>query len=469
MAYRHVDLTLASGANDGTSWADAYQGVAGLATAGGTAGDIVFVKNSGTAAGTYTLVGPTTAAGYVNPTQYYAVLAATTNEGVNVVTADLVPGIATAGAGTTPAYDHADSPLIQTNSPNDITFTGSVYAYGLDIQSGDWIAPTSNYAVTLEECRVACSGVNNTAYLGAIGNVDEIQCFTLINSKLDNGGTSSSKITLRGHPRVRIQGGVIDSNHTTAVMTFEEFSGSCQIIGADLSIGGETTIIDVGNGDGGHVTLHRCKYPASHVLVGGTTPNRFKVESWGSEDSTGLTTGGSEQAMEIRTAEGAVDIETTAVRTGGADDGAAGAFSWALTPNASATVDGVQPLYSPDMRIVVEGDGTSKTVTVYVANDGAGSPDNNKTNNEVWLELFYPSATGISMHDRETTKMLLLGSPDAVTIDAVSTWAAPAASPQKLTQAISPDYTGIVLARVAYSHRNATPDTLYVDPVPEIA
>ncbi len=94
---------------------------------------------------------------------------------------------------------------------------------------------------------------------------------------------------------------------------------------------------------------------------------------------------------------GTVDIETTAVRTGGASDGATGGFSYALT--AIRVSDNVVGVISPWMRVWVEGDGAAKTLTVFIANDDTESAGNLLQDDEVFLEVGFPSEAGISQYD----------------------------------------------------------------------
>ena len=109
--------------------------------------------------------------------------------------------------------------------------------------------------------------------------------------------------------------------------------------------------------------------------------------------------------------------------------------------------------------------GMSKTVDVYIANSGAGDYNDD----DVWLEVFYPSEGGTAQYDNETTQMTLLGTPAAVTNDATSDWSTGAGgkNAQKLTATIDPDYQGIAYCRVVFAKNfGATPETLYVDPKP---
>ena len=173
------------------------------------------------------------------------------------------------------------------------------------------------------------------------------------------------------------------------------------------------------------------------------------------------TAGESRQNLQIETRNGEVADETTAVRTGGATDRATGTFSWAMTPNAGDTIDNYLPLYSPWIRSWIRGDGTSKTITVYIANSGAGDYQND----EVWLEAHYPAEDGGAQHAFKTNRMPLLGTAANVTDDTDSTWGTGASNPQKLELSIAPDYSGPIYVRVAFAKNFASsPETLYVDP-----
>ena len=149
----------------------------GLVTAIGAAaaGDIIWVKDTHSAAATRTIAGPNAAADFVNPVRVYGVLPATTNENGDVVKADLIPGIATDGKGTTPAYDHASAPKVATTSNLDIHFSGSIYFYGIWFESNDKLnCNTSNSALIFEECK-----------LGRLGGPTKCQ---LITDDIQDGG-----------------------------------------------------------------------------------------------------------------------------------------------------------------------------------------------------------------------------------------------------------------------------------------
>ena len=251
-----------------------------------------------------------------------------------------------------------------------------------------------------------------------------------------------------------------------------EFTGVVRLFGCDLS-GCNATLFDYSNFQGARVELWNCKMPASHILTTGTATGFYTVANYGSEASTALGSTDSEQALQIHTHQGEVSIETTAVRTGGADDKATGGFAWALTANN--VNDNFVGVVSPWMYAWVEGDGTDKTLTVYIANDDAESAGNLLQDDEIFLEVAFPSEAGISMHDYLPDhgapgdgggRMQLLGTAVDIATDS-STWGTGGNNKQKLTQSIAPDYQGPLYCRVHFS-KSATPPILFIDPLPEI-
>jgi hypothetical protein len=237
------------------------------------------------------------------------------------------------------------------------------------------------------------------------------------------------------------------------------------VIGADLS-GGETNVTSITNSSTPLWVFKNCRFPASHTLAAGTISRRFRIEAYGcGETASGITT--SEQALEISSHEGTVDLETVKVRTGGATDSAAGAYSHDFTTIAGNTTEGYNSLYGPWMGLWVAGDGTSKTLTVYFTSDSGNTRGTDWDDDEVWLEVLYPDDAGGSKFDYQTLQMELLDTAVAVTDDTGSTWGAGTARDQKLQATIAPDYEGPVHCRVHFAP-GANAETIYVDPLPEV-
>ena len=137
-------------------------------------------------------------------------------------------------------------------------------------------------------------------------------------------------------------------------------------------------------------------------------------------------------------------------------------------------LDNLIGVVGPWLFAKVEGDGTAKVLNVYIANDAAESAANLIEDDEIFLEVVFPSEAGISMHDYLPDegapgdgggRMQILGTAaDITTTD--ETWGSGANNDQKLTQAIAPDYTGPLACRIHYSKSGGP--ALYHDARPEI-
>ncbi|RKZ99889.1 MAG: hypothetical protein DRQ42_06795, partial [Gammaproteobacteria bacterium] len=159
---------------------------------------------------------------------------------------------------------------------------------------------------------------------------------------------------------------------------------------------------------------------------------------------------------------GTIDSEATIVRTGGADDGASGAFSYAMTPKADGTLEGsCAALKSPWLTTWVEGG--SQTLTIYICNDTAST---DYLEDEVWVEFYTPDSGDTAQHDLTFDPTdHILESATTITDDTGSTWGAGGNNHQKLSVTVTTGFEGFAYARLHLAKRQATPDTLYLDPV----
>jgi hypothetical protein len=110
----------------------------------------------------------------------------------------------------------------------------------------------------------------------------------------------------------------------------------------------------------------------------------------------------------------------------------------------------------------VSGNGsTSKDFTVYIANDSGSD----LTTADVWVELLYPSESGTTLHEVSVSSRGIVDvSAGDVTDDTTSNWSTGAGgkNAQKIVIVGTPDYTGLVYARVIFAQAGTT--TCYVDP-----
>jgi hypothetical protein len=153
---------------------------------------------------------------------------------------------------------------------------------------------------------------------------------------------------------------------------------------------------------------------------------------------------------------------TSKYRTGGADDGEqANAYSWEIA-GTSAIADFHSWFESPWMVARIAA-GASQTVTVYVASEVT------LQDNEFWVEVISPSEAGspTALVRFQTTRPTVVATPGDLTTDGSSTWnGTGVTTKQKITVTISPTIAGEVRVR-AFLAKAST--TVYVDPKLEIA
>ena len=208
--------------------------------------------------------------------------------------------------------------------------------------------------------------------------------------------------------------------------------------------------------------------PASAVAITGTFTSRLAtVQLYDCNEDTAISS--SIQDFEFYSAAGSIVIETSRVRTGGADDDDSGLFAWAITPDANAPSFPGFTLKSPPIAIWL--DGTETTVTVHIANDAAeSSPTNDMHDDEVWAEVVasdsgLDTAQAVINNDR----MAILGTAADQANDAGSTWGSGANNHQTLDVTLAPGYEGWALVYVHCAERSGSPKIVYVDPLPELS
>ncbi len=460
MAEVYVDMNLATGSNNGTDWANAYQSlVTALNGSNAVSGDNVWVQGSETAGTAQTLNGGTTVG---HPVKVCGVKSGTTAE--PPATSDLIPGWRTGEARTEAnlAYNDGALPLFEVSSGgDDLGLEGQFFIYAMQLESGDDITGSgagSQSHVVLEECvlnmdKITPGTSNAFAYHMITKNCHVKQKIVeeLITA-LDN-----SEFWMIGGKYTN------ETGANTAGMVKTDMHRT-RFIGVDFSDAAHTlmkVVVSLGSID---LVFQNCLLNASTAILSGTRSlTNFAIELFSSANVTGKSSG-TIQNIDILSDAGDIVEETTAVRTGGADDGG-GLWSLAFTPVINGTRDQYYGLVGPWMAVDVEGDGTSQTVTVNIANSGGADYNDD----DVYLEVFYPSEGGTAQYDNQTTQMDLQATPSAVTDDTGSTWGTGGDNHQKLEASIAPDYEGVVYCRVVFTKNfGSSPETLYVDPLPEV-
>jgi hypothetical protein len=459
MANVYIDLDLGTGLNDGTSWANAYQTL-GAASGNVSNGDDAWIQGTDTLSASVTFVGPT---GFGNPAKLHGVASGTTN--APPVQGDLIVGWRTGDTRTVAnrAYKDAGVPHIDGSTTYNITIGGNLYCYGIKFTGAQVIIngfTVSKSEMVWEECEfiysILFAVANTTLARGVINRLINCGSQAVAAADLIQTGSTGALTTFIGH----------EFGGTSPTKVFDSsLSGFVEFIACDLSTY-SGALVDIAEVDEEFtLILQNCAIHASLALTSGTAIGPYFIELHHCNNVTSKTSG---SILDFAAAYITGDIleETTAVRTGGASDGAAGAFSHAFTPNVNGTRDQYYPLIGPWMHLWVVGDGTAQTVTVYIANSGAADYNDD----DVWLEVMSPSDGGTAQHSHDTNQMDLLGTPSAVTDDTGSTWGTGGNNHQKLEVSIDPDYEGPLYCRVHFAKNfGASPETLYVDPLPEVA
>ena len=484
MAFFHVLLNGAGTSGDGSTWADdssgtaAYIGGDGLVSAitATATGDTIYIKGTQAASGSKAWIAGVLLADQTNPIRIIGVIAATTNLGSSIVQSDLVPGLRTGNSTRAYAQTSGNAPpkLEVTGSSSDITMRGASYIYGVifkgsdDMLLGDSV--NGQTAQLFEECSFEVTGSGDKMQFGSLSNSNPVSQTRAVHCLFElNGGD----MIFRGPAHLEFYD--CDFNATLASegwLKGTEWTGSARFDTCDLS-GTTTPMFDIAAYLNSNIELWNCTMPASHILTTGTYSQFHRIPNFNSDDNTGFDSADSEQQLEIETRQGLIDVEVTKVRTGGADDEATdsgGLFSWGVT--ISNVTDNIVGVVTPWMSKWVTGDGTAKTLTVFIANDGAGDLQED----EVYLEIMFPHETGISRYQYLPDdgapgdgggREQLLGTASDLTDDTGSTWGGSVGNHQTLSQAIAPDYRGLVRCRVHYSKSGGA--VMYVDPQPTIA
>ncbi len=462
MADVYCDQSLVTGTDAGTSWTNAYKLLTTALNATNTAaGDTLWVKNNASIAAQVDLKG--VAAWTNNPPRVLGVKSATS--ATPPANGDLIPGLRTGQ--TTRAYDQVSAdapPTLTTTSTNLLKLYGWLYIYGLVLRAGGNLHINENPSgIDAEECHFRADHSNGSAQFlyGGNGLGNSVSMYSK-NCQYSGGAAGWFNCSVRQHLGV-FDGCEFDIPESSFM--FRQGQSNMFFNGCDFSAQSGPILDNAGGQEPqGLWQFNNCKIHASSALVTGSIADNFRTEFFGVSSATGKTTGQSFQEIDIITSHGDIVVETARVRTGGASDGASGGWSLAYTPGINGTRDNLVGLIGPKMAIEVTGDGTAQTLTVFIANSSAST---DYQDDEVHLVVKSPSAAGTADYDFETTQMDLLATPSNITDDTGSTWGSGANNHQKLSVSISPDYDGFIECWVVFTKNfGASPETLYVDPLP---
>lgn len=203
-------------------------------------------------------------------------------------------------------------------------------------------------------------------------------------------------------------------------------------------------------GGSGQAVLSGCKLASNAVMVSSVTSG-FAV------DALNCDSAGSQYQRARFANAGTLTTETTIVRTGGASIEGTGISDKIVTGSACSWA---APFVSIPSVIRNGTTAGNVTVTVYGIAPSGGLPNND----QVWIEVEYPGATGSPLATiLSTTKANVLSSAAAVTSDA-STWGGAGAAFKLVATLTSPQpqLAGTILVRVKVGKPSYT---VYFDPL----
>ncbi len=430
MADFYMDTDGGSDASNGSTWALAKLTLEGL-LAVMSAGDRGFIQGAATdtAAASRTFTSPGTIG---NPCILTGVVDGTTNE----------PPVIGDIAVTLPKIDC-------TGGSSDITLGGFATWVNLHLSVADKLgAATGGSVFKMINGKLSLSdettGPAEAAWFITLEN-------TVLETLVSTGSWAIGDVTMLG-------GSLLSTVSASVVDAIGQ--GPKEFIGVDLSAI-STTVFIASTGGQNQVSIKNCKLPAVFNKFGSSPVGGASLEVIASSDTSSQAADSSIQDYEYEDVHGTIDLELTAVRTGGADDGASGAFAYAMTPAASLTLESSSAaMKSPWMSVWAAAG--NQTFTVYISND-AGTDYNE---DEVWCEFYTPDSGDTAQHDQtfDPSNARLFPSSTIVTDDA-STWGGDGSgNGQRMSATITTGFEGEVYARLHLAKRQGTPDTLFLDP-----
>lgn len=440
----------ASGAADGSTWADAYTTLA-AAFAAGSAGDRFFVSDNHaeTQASNMSLTSPGTAAAPCL---------------VLCVDDSAEPPTALATTAT-----------VSTTGATNIAFNGYVYFYGITFSGGSGgsgnqtISVHNNSSATFwgrfDSCVLKTGQTADTSRMGfgvSSGGGERASLVELINTQLQFGH-ASQKVAL-AHSTVVWRNTVASFGTVPTVRLFEPSTGvpsRILIEDVDLSALGSGPIFSASVQSITSARLSNCKLGSGAVIATGSIVGQggFEVEAVNCDSAD------TNYAYYRQNYQGVVTQETTIVRSGGATDGTT-PISRKMVSSANASLVGpleLGPLLVPPSALAA---GVEATVTVEVVTDNV-----TLTDAEAWIEVEYLGTSGFPLalraSDRAAASTAFLGTPSNQPTSS-ETWTTTGLTTpvkQYLSVTFTPAEDGVAYVRV-YLAKAST--TMYVCPLPDV-
>lgn len=428
----------AGGANNGSSWTDAYTSFASAITAASTNGDIVLVHKSHTenlgADATYTV---------------------SAKIFILCVDKDASNALAVMGA----------SAWIGSNSAaRNITMNGSYYMYGITFRTSTGLFRSIIFSgagsqATHEKCYYWRD--DDSAHL-RFGNIDVNSHFTLIDSTFRVLNNYSNVLHVSGS--LSLRGAVVTINDTGSYTNFfEEITSpdstgimlDCE--GVDFAATGVTSIIASITKTPTRAVLKNCKLGSGQALMASqANPNRSSVEV----TAYNCAVGDVHYNFWHQNALGETIVSTVVYADDGAEWNTAGdKFSWKITTTSDCHP--AVPYVSPWIHLYHEGTSAITPTLECLRDNSSGAV---YQDDEVRGEFLYQGTSGSTSSTQVHDGVIYPASPDDQDSSSIA-WTGATGTPGKFklnpASAITPAEIGNLSARVWVGEPSIT---VYVDP-----
>lgn len=443
MATYYVDSN-ATGANDGSSWADAFVSLKATA-ASLAAGDTVYVASDHSetvSSGDAIFSGP-----------------GTIGSPCHILSADKT-------SGAPPTALQSGAYFAGSTSYIDVILYGSAYYFGITFscpQLANIILAGSNDSVHYEQCLFDLRVNHTTPKVTITDDGAVVRCLDC-SFKFAN---ASQGIRVTGASSLFIRNGEIASGSVTPNALVDN-SPDIIIDGFDMSNLGASFSLLAGGAltAAGRQWFRNCKLPSGWSgSLFASTPTEPSVAAamFNCDD------GDTNFRISFGSAFGQLDDETTIIRSGGASDGATN-LAWRISTFASTNAWS-GPFYTPEVAIWNETVGSSVTVTVHVVHDAQGSgTSSDLTDKEAWLEVMGLDTSGVPLGGWYSDRAAdYLDAAADQTDDSATTWTTTGLTTpvkQKFSVTFTPQEKGYIIARVCVAKPSTT---VYVCPKIELS
>lgn len=433
----------ATGAGNGSSWADAYTTLAAVIAAQGSSPTRVFLASD-----------------HVELTGTAPIFPAGGGIVYQLISSDRTSGFP-------PTVEQAGARIGSTNATN-LTPTNSFYSKGVFWTAGENSTATRNLAFDSSSAynivRIVGGGVElkNTGagsrFIFGTGATNRNTKFQFENAEI-RFGNAGQGIQMQAAGLSIKDGALAGSAITEFIKTFSTVAADVDVSGLNMSTGAASmNLMASGIPGAGKVRFDSIKMPASWTGGIMATPPAQGCLSVIATNVDSADTNYRTMAVGWNTS---LRTDTAIFRPGTHWDGMT-PVAWSITTGSMA-----YPLVvfdTPTMMVWNETTGSPVTVTAHVLTDGV-----TLKNDDAWLEVVYLDDAGYPLgamvSDERPSQLAAAADQDAST----ATWTTPGITTpvkQKLSVTFTPREKGYIQARVRVA-RSST--TIYVCPVPEVA